>query len=228
MKIINALLILGFLVNPVLGSGRSFVKQRVQNEVVVQQKVIKFDDFSQLRVVAVPVSNLGLQYYYEAEPLRRNDNLSDEDIDKIVSGVVEGILDQIQVTGEGEPDPQGPGTSPEGPEPQNSPVGEQPSTLDEKVLSLFNNKCLVCHDTTSHKGKLVLVGDDGKLSKFTDGQVAKILRRTTGGFNLPQNKRMPLNSDALEDTEVQTLIDWQDARLNKPVVAEVSEEPKEE
>ena len=218
MKKFLSLLIVLFLFSPSYGATKSRVVYNNQkvDQVIIEQKVIKFDDFNQLRVIAIPVTNYGPQYYYEAEPLRRNQNLSQEDIDKIVQGVVDGIINQLEVVGEdGEA-----GNSPADPDkPQNPPVGtpDKPdlSSLDAQVLHLFSNKCYHCHDSSSHQGNLILVSDDESLADLTDRQVAKVIRRTVGGFGLDPQHRMPLNSDALPQEEIELLQKWADERFAK-------------
>lgn len=219
--VLRFLLIFAFLANPVYAGGhRKVVKQVYDNQVVVSQKIIEFDKFNTLKVIAVPVTSYRPAYHYESLGLRRNapaKPLSQEDMDYIITGVVQDIKDQILVVEE--PEPEDP-ASPE--QPQTPPVGEQPSDLKTQVLGIFNNKCIHCHDSSTHKGNLTLVKEDGTMSPFSDRMVSKIIRRTEGGYGLPDGKRMPLNADSLTDEEIEILKRWQD-EINSQPVAEVTE-----
>jgi hypothetical protein len=220
---IAAILMMFFFTTPVFATSRKVVVHNNQyaNQVVIEQKVIQFDDFGKLRVIAVPVTSYGPQYYYQAEPLRRPSNISDEDIDKIIQGVVDGVLKQIQVVG----DDGGPVQPPVEPEhPTTPPVGQPTSDLDAKVLDLFVNKCITCHIEGTSKGKLTLIKADNSMGVLSDRQISKVVRRAEGGFGLPANKRMPLNAEPLSDEDVQLLKSWEDYRLSQPVAEIQTEE----
>lgn len=213
--VLRVLLILSFLANPLYAGGhRKVVKEVYNTEVVHSQKIIEFNKFNTLKVIAVPVTSYGPAYHYESLGLRRNaasKPLSQEDMDYIITGVVQGIKDQILVVEE--PEPEDP-ASPE--QPQTPPVGEQPSDLKSQVVGIFNNRCIQCHDSTTNKGNLTLLLEDGQINPdLTDRQVSKITRRTRGGNGLDLKQRMPLNADALSDEEIDILQRWEDAKFNE-------------
>lgn len=203
---------------PSYGTSRHVVASKNIDQIVIQQKVVQFDDFGQLRVVAIPVTSYGPQYYYEAAPLRRDNKLSDEDIQKIIDGVVAGVIQQIEVVGDGGNTTEKPATKPDVPSTP-TPV----TNLESQVLTLFVNKCATCHTEGSPKGKLALLNKDDTMGKLTDRQVSKIIRRTEGGAGIDENHMMPLGGPALPQEDIDLLKRWQDERFAQPV-AEIQEE----
>lgn len=193
------------------------------DQVVIEQKVYKFQP-NRIEYVQIPVTSYYPQYYYEADRsaiLGRKIELSDEDIDRIIQGVTNGIISQLDVVDENG-EPINPVTPVVPDQPDSPPVSN--SEIEAAVLDLFHNKCASCHSGDSPKGKLLLVNSDDSIGNLTDRQISQVLRRTRGGHGLSPEKIMPLGGDQLSDEEIDLLQAWQDERFAQPaVVAEITE-----
>lgn len=211
MKFINAILIVALLWNPVL-AGHGYVQRN--NNVVVRQKVVQFDEFQTLKVVAIPVSDTGLQYYYEAQPLRGSRKLSQEDVDTLVNAIMSEFDKRFEVTDEAGEDEPGEPDSPEGTPDQ--PTGQPAeATTESKVIALFQERCATCHDGTNPKNKIVLLSNEHNLATLTDRQVSKIVIRTEGGAGLDKSLLMPKGGPALSQEDIDLLKLWQRERFEE-------------
>jgi len=176
------------------------------NAIVIQDKIIQFDNFN--NVYAVPVTNFGLDYFYRVitEPERQRV------ADRVADTVVERLLQRIREEQAAQPAPA-PIPVPVAPV---APVAPNPPTvkpriptgdLDDQVFDILTTNCAVCHTAGDEKGKLAIFNDNGDLNDLTVDQKWKIWDRTDGG-GLPRDKVMPKNGEPLSGDDVAILREW--------------------
>ena len=213
MKYLSIFLAL-MLAFPSYGGGVSrsrakVVKSYNNNDVVIEQKVIQYDNFSRLQVIAVPVTDLGLQYYYQSEPLRGR-NLSEEDrkaiVEDIIAGVLAGIDQRFEIP-TGDDGNVGGGNAEDGNVPP--PQDDNSSDLDKKVLAMMEKyNCGTCHT----EGQLekpnmpTLLTKDGKLKTLEDPKLERLRRYDI--HDSVYSGRMPKNSNVVSDGDAKTFYDW--------------------
>lgn len=177
------------------------------NRVVIEQKVLEYDD--SLKIIAVPVTDIGLQYYYQSEPLRGR-GLSEDDkkqiIEEVVAGVLKGIDEKFEVVPDegGENGNQGGGVVP----PVQPPTDNNTSALDAAILKIVTSKCSTCHteDGLAKDGIPTLLKKDGSLSVLADLKDEKLRRWDI--HDSVFSGRMPKNDTPLTDEEVDTFKQW--------------------
>ena len=214
MKFIPFLLML-LMAIPSYGGGVSRSRAKVvnsyhnANQVVIEQKVIEYGD--SLQIIAVPVTDVGLQYYYQSEPLRGR-GLTQEDRDQIVQEVVKGVLAGIDERFE-IANPDGSVTPPKEPTPTPTPPESATpglTELDKKVFDIMTGRgsCAICHTEGSlEKANMpVLLTKDGSLSKLTDS-TSEQLRRWKIWDSVFEG-RMPKNNGVLSDNDTKVFKDW--------------------
>ena len=172
------------------------------NAVVIQDKIIQFDNFN--NVFAVPVTNFGLDYYYRViiEPERQRV------ADRVADTVVERLLQRIRAEQAAQPAPA-PIPVPVAPPivrpaPVVPPVED--SELLDKVFTILDTNCSTCH-TEGDEKKIVIFDDIGDLAQLTADQKWKIWDSVDGG-GLPRDKVMPKNGEPLSDEDVAILREW--------------------
>jgi mono/diheme cytochrome c family protein len=180
------------------------VKQNVVvNELVIERKVVEFDEYGAVRVVAIPVTDYGPEYYWkydgDSEELR-NYRISDEDIERIKKAVIDEYARRYpsQNPVEGEPIPE-------------PPVSDA-SDLDKKIEVLFIRECSSCHSDNNPKGGLTLINQVGGLSILAENIGHKtrwnVYDRTHGGGHLDPELIMPLNKERLSDEDIDLIHEW--------------------
>lgn len=200
---------------PVYGGGISRSRARIvshhNNDIVIQQKIVQFSQFENLQVIAVPVTDTGVQYYYQSEPLRGR-NLSEQDkkeiVEEIVKGVLAGIDERFEVTGEDGKPVEKPNTGGGTVEPPKEDPATPTSDLEKQVLNIFTNSCAICHT----EGKLdidgipTLLASDGSIKKLPDSSLEQLKR-----FKVWEStfyNHMPKNGTPLNEEQVEILHKW--------------------
>lgn len=211
MKYLSIFLALIFAFPTYGGSPRS--RQRIVNHHYdverTAQKIIEYSDFGQLSIIAVPVTDLGLQYYYQSPQPLRGRGLSDEDrtaiVEEIVQGVLAGIDERFEIpTTAGNGD--GGETDPVETDPPSTSTG---SALDAKVLALMTNRCATCHT----EGQLekpnmpVLLASDGGLKAPLEDKEKEELRRFRI-WDSVYHGRMPKNNGVLSQEDTDVFYQW--------------------
>lgn len=159
---------------------------------VVKQKVVEFAHPLGVSVIGVPVSNLGLRYYYE---IKTEDNLSDEDIDRISNRILEQLENNEAPTTDEET------VEPVTPEPV-TPTGPVTGDADlkQKIEQISITKCGNCHKVNSDSGFEII--RDGHLNP----ELTKLdwwnIWDHVDGSHLPKEKIMPKNGDPLSQEDV--------------------------
>lgn len=174
------------------------------NALVIQDKIVQFDHFN--NVFAVPVTNLGLDYYYRVitEPERQRV------ADRIADSVLQRLAEQLRDADDRRPTP-GPEPRPEpvpGPVDRPDPTPAPPSDdeLTDRVFDILETNCAACH-TQGDEKKIAIFDDIGDLLDLTADQKWKIWDRVDGS-NLPRDKVMPKNGEPLSDEDVAILREW--------------------
>ena len=211
MRYLSLILALIF-VFPSYGGGvsRSRIVGRSSHDVSrIRQKVFEYQD--SLQIIAVPVSDLGLQYYYHSEPLRGR-NLSDEDKNEIVQEIVKGVLAGIDERFEITPEDGGnvgggsDGNTGSVPPPQDEPPI---SDIDQQVLAMMKKyNCGLCHTEgqTEKEGMPILLTKDGKLNILADAKLEKLRRFEI--HDSVHSGRMPKNGTTVSDSDVKVFYNW--------------------
>lgn len=213
MKLLSFFLCLAITISASAGGvsrSRARIVHHNVDQVIIAEKIIQFDEFANLQVIAVPITSTGVQYYYQSEPLRgRGQGLSDEDRKLIVEEIVKGVLAGIEVVGDDgkpveKPNTGGGGTI-EPPKVDPPTVG---SDLDKQVLGIFTANCSSCHTAGAlHAESIpVLLAEDGSLAKLTDKPLEQLRR-----FKIHDAvfyNRMPKNSSPLSEGDVDVLHRW--------------------
>lgn len=217
MKYLSILFALTFIF-PSYGGGVSRSRARIVNHyndvdrVVIEQKIVQYGD-SQLSIIAVPVTDVGLQYYYQTELLRGR-GLSEEDrkaiVEEVVSGVLAGIDERFEIVPQDGKDGNvgGGNDGNVGNEPPSQGSSNTGTELDTKVLALMKAECATCHTEglLEKPGMPVLLTKGGELAKLTDIKDEKL--RRVAIWDSTFEGRMPKNGHVLSDADVKTLKDW--------------------
>lgn len=217
MKLLSFLFVLAITIGASAG-GISRSRAKVVNynnvdRVVIEQKVIEYSDQGVLQIIAVPVTDLGAQYYYQSEPLRgRGQGLSDTDrkliVEEIVAGVLAGIDSRFEIL------PPDNGTPVEKPNTGGGVVPPKPSStpnvsdLDKQVLNIFTNSCSTCHTAGAlhAEGIPTLLTADGQLNKLEDVKSEKLKRYAV--WDATYYGKMPSNNSPLPESDVDVLHRW--------------------
>lgn len=217
MRFLSLFLIVALSI-PLYGGGisrsRARVVQHYNNDVVIQQKIVQFDNFERLQVIAVPVTDTGVQYYYQSEPLRGR-NLSEQDkkeiVEEIVKGVLAGIEENFEVVGEnGNKPTDKPTEKPQGGNipPKIDPPVSTGSELDKEILNLVTANCAICHTEGSlnKEGIPTLLKLDGTLNVLADTEKEKLRRWNI--WDSVYRGRMPKNGTILSESDADTFYKW--------------------
>lgn len=153
-----------------------------------QQSYIQQDYYQQPLIVGIPVQNFGLNYYYSV-----GDELREERIAELVAK-------QLKLQ-----------TAPV-PTPSSSPIKDNnQSPVDEQVLTIFTDSCIMCHTPGQSNPGVQLFNEDGSL--FVDADpVAEMNRRwkifdsTFGGD--AQVPIMPKGQDPIPDEDIAVIRQW--------------------
>lgn len=185
------------LVSPVLAGG-------YRRPYAVLQKQVQVGNY--VNVYAVPVTDLGLPYYYEVQSSR----LTEEDINKVAEATANKTLEKFTSVLEGLLETDKSITNPTKPiEPDLIlPPAEEPpqaSDLDAKVLSIFQRSCITCHGNENKKGGLTLFAAD-KLDFTGDTDSDKLMRYRI--HDAVSTNRMPKTGEPLPQDEVDAVADW--------------------
>jgi hypothetical protein len=217
MKIVVFFMVM-ILSMPVYGGGISRSRARIvshhNNDIVIQQKIVQFSQFENLQVIAVPVTDTGVQYYYQSEPLRGR-NLSEQDkkeiVEEIVKGVLAGIEENFEVVGEnGNKPTDNPTEKPQGGNipPKIDPPADAGSELDKEILNLVTTNCAICHTEGSlnKEGIPTLLKLDGTLNVLADTEKEKLRRWNI--WDSVYRGRMPKNGTILSESDADTFYKW--------------------
>lgn len=170
---------------------------------VVREKVVDFAYPYGLSSVAVPVTSLGLEYYYrvitEEELNRQAQVIAAEVVRQLEEAYPNGLVPSPTPPVEDEPDEPKPDVG--------WADGYTPTELDTQVYALIKTKCAGCHTGPTPDGGLVLITENGKFPKF-DGDTRAHIWDRVDGSNLPIEKIMPKNGAPLGDDEVNLVRKW--------------------
>jgi hypothetical protein len=154
-------------------------------------------------VVALPVSSLGVPYYFSVGDYLREDKIAEIVTQRVTNRLAAGAGAVSPSTRAG-----------------NKPVAAAPSPtvtdLDNRVSSIFQT-CINCHKPGTAKAGVTLFAADGSL--YQDANTGtemvrrwRILDAVTGG---PDVNFMPKNGNPLTDDEVDTVRKWLRAYASK-------------
>jgi len=148
-------------------------------------------------VVALPVSSLGVPYYFSVGDYLREDKIAEIVTQKVTSRLAAGAGAVAPATRAGNK------PVPSAPAPASAPE------LDAKVQSIFE-ACVNCHKPGTAKAGVTLFAADGSL--YQDANTGtemvrrwRILDAVTGG---PDVNFMPKNGNPLTDEDVDTVRKW--------------------
>ena len=196
-KVCAAVAILGLIGSPVAFATNQY---RQTQRLRVAEKVVQFSDT--LRVVGIPVSQTGAEYHWQAQPQpqvqAQQPCLSDQDVQKLVTAIVQALRQEFGT----QPQPQ--------PQPQPNPTPVAPPPVDpviSKAETIITNKCASCHGVSSHGGNFDFVADGKVVLKDLEGglppsDIAWLMYDTTFHGSMPKGQ------SALSDEEVKQLQDY--------------------
>ena len=174
-------------------------------------------------VIGVPVSNLGVPYYWSVGDELREDRIAQKVSEKLKGGQAPAKTSQSNTRPAREVVAPGPGPGilldfdlvsgavdrPYLPGEPSSKPG-QITELDQKVAGIFAKNCARCHKPGTDKPALRLLNADGSLYKPSDfkadlkhRQLVYDAVRGTDGVS-----SMPKNGEQLPDEELETLYLW--------------------
>lgn len=179
--------------------GLNFARRNIR--FISKQFVIdQHHGFDNSIIFGVPVSDLGLEYYYR---VKDQDELSikDDDIEKISNAVVAKLIEKLALPTK----PENPGVepTPDNPDQPIVPEPEPESPVEQLKLSALNilkKNCAKCHSGDTINGGLEIV-KDGKLAQLNREQKFDIFIATF-------DQKMPKGGDPLSDEDVIVLKEW--------------------
>lgn len=157
-------------------------------------------------IFEVPVSNLGLEYYYRVKD-SESLTLKDDDIEKLSDAIVAKLINKLALpTGPNQP------TQPSDPTVESTPIPKpEPEPLDEvgklnlKALTILKTNCAKCHSGDKINGGLEIIKDD---------DIANLNREQKFDIFISAfDQKMPKGGDPLSDEDVIVLKEW--AKLKK-------------
>jgi len=193
------------ILRPRVSRSSHHVSHVIYDQDRIVQKVVEFDNYAPIRVIAAPVTDYGPEYYWyvnqdsmEPEYLTDQGVISDADIDRIADAVIEKFTKEFDFKRK------------EGSDVPSEPVKPTASDLDEQVKALFVNHCATCHGDKASGGLQLLNKDSGVWMLNNIDPVTRwtIYDRTHGGANLDSAKRMPKNQEPLSDQDIELLQEW--------------------
>lgn len=205
-KLCLGLSLVGLICSPFAFAGNGRVvykqKQQVAQPVRVKEKVVEYGDI--LRVIGIPVNQVGAEYRWQASQNQIQSCLTDEEINKIAQVVV-SLMEQ-KFAPQPQPLPNGGGQVIPVPLPTPAPVPPTPGPppvpdVVSKAENLINARCASCHGVNDHGGQFDFV-KNGKISmtdikgKLPPSDVAWL------AYDAVFHERMPQNKPGLTDEEV--------------------------
>ena len=171
-------------------------------------------------VIGVPVSNLGVGYYWSVGAELREQRVAQLAAELVNKKQAPATKVQQQPTVAPAP---GPGIALDF-DLISSAVTEQPTAapgqiteLDQKVQNIFSQSCSRCHKPGTEKPALKLLNADGSLFKALDWKT-ELQRRQLVYDSVRHTENvsaMPKNADQLDDESLETVYQWLREKANQ-------------
>ena len=162
--------------------------RNVHQQFIIQDKILEFTSPYQINAYGIPVTNLGLDYYYKV--------ISDAEREKLAELISTKVVEKLKTSL--------PPTTPNPTNPTNIPTANDGNT---QITALLTNKCINCHKGQEAKGGLSIFNENGTLADLTNEQKWNIFDRTDAS-NLAPELVMPKGGTPLTNEEVTLIRLW--------------------
>ena len=191
--------------------GNGYVYQQQYNNYNYQQQYQQQYEVNPVVVIGVPVSNLGVPYYWSVGETLREEAIAQKAANIVIASAKKQSVQQpkreIGVSLDfdliSSSTPSSPATS--------------PSNLDAQVAAIFNESCIRCHKPGASRPGIQLFNADGSLYKAPTWR-EELKRRQTVYDSISGEdgvSQMPKNAEQLDQEKQEIIYAWLREQVNK-------------